>query len=49
MTTIIYFHPEAYTTSGPKLMGRNDAEGSFLQGCFAYVWRVKLGILKVCS
>ena len=49
MTTIIYFHPEAYTTSGPKLMGRNDSGESFLRGCFAYVWLVELSILKVCS
>jgi len=49
VTTIIYFHPEAYTTSGPKLLGCNDAKGFFLRGCFAYVRLVKLGILKVCS
>ena len=30
--TAIYFHPEAYTTSGPKLMGRNAAGESFLRG-----------------
>lgn len=28
----IYYHPEAYTTSGPKLMGRNAAGESFLRG-----------------
>ena len=28
----IYFHPEAYTTSGPKLMGRNSAGEGFLRG-----------------
>lgn len=28
----IFFHPEAYTTSGPKLMGRNAAGESFLRG-----------------
>lgn len=32
MTAAIYFHPEAYTTSGPKLMGRNAAGVSFLRG-----------------
>lgn len=32
MTTAIYYHPEAYTTSGPKLMGRNAAGESFLRG-----------------
>ena len=32
MTAAIYFHPEAYTTSGPKLMGRNAAGESFLRG-----------------
>jgi len=28
----VYYHPEAYTTSGPKLMGRNAAGESFLRG-----------------
>jgi starch synthase len=28
----IFFQPEAYTTSGPKLMGRNAAGESFLRG-----------------
>ncbi len=28
----IYYNPEAYTTSGPKLMGRNAAGESFLRG-----------------
>ena len=32
MTAAIYYHPEAYTTSGPKLMGRNAAGESFLRG-----------------
>ena len=32
MTAAIYFHPEAYTTSGPKLMGRNAAGESFFRG-----------------
>jgi glycosyltransferase involved in cell wall biosynthesis len=32
MNTTIYYHPEAYTTSGPKLMGRNAAGESFLKG-----------------
>ena len=36
MTAAIYFHPEAYTTSGPKLMGRNAAGESFLRGYLAY-------------
>lgn len=36
MTAAIYFHPEAYTTSGPKLMGRNAAGESFLRGFFAH-------------
>ncbi len=36
MTAVIYFHPEAYTTSGPKLMGRNAAGESFLRGFFAH-------------
>lgn len=32
MTAAIYFHPEAYSTSGPQLMGRNAAGESFLRG-----------------
>ena len=32
MNAAIYYHPEAYTTSGPKLMGRNAAGESFLRG-----------------
>jgi glycosyltransferase involved in cell wall biosynthesis len=36
MTAAIYFHPEAYTTSGPKLMGRNAAGESFLRGYIKY-------------
>jgi alpha-maltose-1-phosphate synthase len=36
MSAAIYFHPEAYTTSGPKLMGRNAAGESFLRGYFLY-------------
>ena len=36
MNSVIYYHPEAYTTSGPKLMGRNAAGESFLRGFFAY-------------
>lgn len=34
--TAIYFHPEAYTTSGPKLMGRNAAGESFLRGLLTH-------------
>src|SRR5262245_45530752 len=30
--TTIYFHPDAYTIGGPKLMGRNAAGTSFLRG-----------------
>lgn len=30
--TCIYYHPEAYSTAGPKLMGRNAAGESFLRG-----------------
>ncbi len=36
MTAAIYFHPEAYSTAGPKLMGRNAAGESFLRGFFAH-------------
>ena len=32
MSAAIYYHPEAYTTSGPKLMGRNAAGESFMRG-----------------
>ena len=32
MNPVIYYHPEAYTTTGPKLMGRNAAGESFLRG-----------------
>ena len=32
MSAAIYYHPEAYTTSGPNLMGRNAAGESFLRG-----------------
>lgn len=34
--TALYYHPEAYTTSGPKLMGRNAAGESFLRGYLAH-------------
>lgn len=36
MSAAIYYQPEAYTTSGPKLMGRNAAGESFLRGFLAY-------------
>lgn len=36
MNTALYFHPEAYTTGGPKLMGRNAAGESFLRGFLAH-------------
>ena len=36
MNTAIYFHPEAYTTTGPKLMGRNAAGESFLRGVLTH-------------
>lgn len=36
MTAALYYHPEAYTTSGPKLMGRNAAGESFLRGFLMY-------------
>lgn len=36
MTTAIYYHPEAYTTGGPRLMGRNAAGESFLRGFLSY-------------
>jgi starch synthase len=36
MTFAIYYHPEAYTTSSSRLMGRNAAGESFLRGYFSY-------------
>ena len=36
VVTAIYFHPEAYTTAGPKLMGRNAAGESFLRGFLSH-------------
>ncbi|MDA9871188.1 glycosyltransferase family 4 protein [Gammaproteobacteria bacterium] len=36
MSACIYYHPEAYSTSGEKLMGRNAAGESFLRGFLAY-------------
>jgi starch synthase len=36
MTAAIYYHPEAYTTNGPKLMGRNAAGESFLRGFLSH-------------
>ena len=32
MTPAIFYHPEAYSTNGPQLMGRNAAGKSFLRG-----------------
>jgi starch synthase len=32
MQPCLYYHPEAFTTTGPKLMGRNAAGESFLRG-----------------
>lgn len=36
MNAAIYYHPEAYTTNSPKLMGRNAAGESFLRGYLQY-------------
>lgn len=36
MTAAICHHPEAYSTSGPKLMGRNAAGESFLRAFLTY-------------
>ena len=36
MTVCIFYHPEAYTTTGPKLMGRNAAGESFLRGFLSH-------------
>lgn len=32
MTAALYFHPEAYSTAGPKLMGRNAVICPLLSG-----------------
>ena len=36
MNVAIYYHPEAYSTSGPRLMGRNAAGESFLRGFISH-------------
>ena len=36
MSAAIYFHPEAYSIDGPKLMGRHAAGESFLRGFLSY-------------
>ena len=36
MTAAIHFQPEAYSTTGPQLMGRNAAGESFLRGFSAH-------------
>lgn len=36
MSAAIFYHPEAYSVSGPKLMGRNAAGESFLRGFIRY-------------
>jgi glycosyltransferase involved in cell wall biosynthesis len=36
MNAAIYYHPEGYTTGGPRLMGRQAAGESFLRGFFTH-------------
>lgn len=36
MSAAIYFHPEAYSIDGPKLMGRHAAGASFLRAFLTY-------------
>lgn len=36
LRSCIYYHPDAYKTDGPKLMGRNAAGESFLRGYLRY-------------
>jgi glycosyltransferase involved in cell wall biosynthesis len=36
MNACIYYHPEGYTITGPRLMGRNAAGASFLRGFLTY-------------
>jgi starch synthase len=42
MTSAIYFHPDGYTMSGPKLMGRNAAGHSFLRGWLAHATQAEM-------
>ena len=44
MTAAIYYHPEAYSIDGPKLMGRNAAGASFLRGFLAHSKTTKFWI-----
>ena len=44
MTAAIYYHPEVYSTSGPKLMGRNAAGESFLRGFVAHSTTSEFGV-----
>ena len=44
MTAAIYYHPEAYSIDGPKLMGRNAAGESFLRGFLAHSKTTKFWI-----
>lgn len=44
MTPAIFYHPEAYKTSGPKLMGRNAAGESFLRGFLRHSRNEQLAI-----
>lgn len=44
-SAVLYFHPEAYTTAGPKLMGRNAAGESFLKGYLQHVKSDELAVL----
>jgi hypothetical protein len=32
MNAVIHYHPDGYTSNGPKLMGRNAAGEAFLRG-----------------
>lgn len=45
MNPAIYYHPEAYSTAGPKLMGRNAARSAVVFR--GLVWLAKLGLLEV--
>jgi len=44
MTAAIFYHPEAYSTCGPKLMGRNAAGESFLRGFVAHSTASEFGV-----
>ena len=45
----IFYHPDGYTSTGPKLMGRNAAGDSFLRGFFKYVSKQEVFYIQIAS